>query len=156
MKALELIGKGEEMHGRAYIKSDKEEASSIIKKLKENGFDHFVMLSCVDWIDNNEFELVYHLWSYEHKEHVMVSIILPRDNPSMSSMHELFPQIETYEREIHEMYGVDFEGNNRLTPFMLEGWHDMPPMRKDFDSKKFAEDVFDSMPEIKEEEDEGI
>ncbi len=156
MKALELLGKGEEMHGRLYVSSGKEEVAEIVKKLKDNGFNHFVMLSCIDWIDNNEFELVYHMWSYEHKEHVMVSVKLPRDNPSMPSLCDIFPQIETYEREVHELYGIDFEGNKNLKPFLLEGWHDTPPMRKDFDSKKFVKEVFDNIPEIKEDEDEGI
>jgi len=26
---------------------------------------HLSAISCVDWIDDGEFELVYHLWSYE-------------------------------------------------------------------------------------------
>lgn len=156
MKAIELLGKGEEMHGRAYVKLSKDEVEDAIKKLKENGFTHFVMLSCIDWINEGEFELVYHLWSYEEREHVMLSIRIKRDGESMQSMHHLFPQIETYEREIHEMYGIKFEGNPRLTPFFLEGWNDIPPMRKDFDSKKFATDVFGNIPTIEEDEDEGI
>jgi NADH-quinone oxidoreductase subunit C len=156
MKAIELLGKGEEMNGRAYVKIGKSELEETIKTLKENGYNHFVMLSCIDWLDDGEFELVYHLWNYEEREHVMLSVRVARDGESMPSMHELFPQIETYEREIHEMYGIKFDGNPRLTPFFLEGWRDMPPMRKDFDSRKFTEDVFGNIPIIEEEEDEGI
>ncbi len=151
MKAIELIGKGKEMHNRGYIESDKNEADVIIKKLKENGFNHFVMLSCIDWIDENIFELVYHLWSYKYREHVMVSVKLSREKPSMKSMSDIFPQIETYEREIYEMYGINFNGNTRLKSFLLDGWHDIPPMRKDFDSKKFTEEVFDNIPLIDED-----
>ena len=159
MKSIELLGKGEEMHGRAYIKLNAEEVEEAIKKLKENGFNHFVMLSCIDWIDKGKFELVYHLWSYEEKEHVMLSIDIDRNDAKMQSMSHLFPQIETYEREIHEMYGIEFLGNNRLTPFLLEGWHHMPPMRKDFDSQKFVKDLYESIPFIedkKEDENEGV
>jgi len=154
MKAIELLESGEEVHGRAYVKLDAGAVKDAVEKLKEGGFNHFVMLSCVDWLNSNEFELVYHMWSYEHREHVMLSVSLPRDNPSMPSLHDVFPQIGTYEREIHEMYGIDFEGNDDMRPFLLEGWHDMPPMRKDFDSQKFEEEVFDSIPEIEEDDDE--
>ena len=156
MKSIELLGKGEEMHGRSYIKIDASELEEAIKKLKENGFNHFVMLSCIDWIEKNEFELVYHMWSYEHREHVMLSIRIPRDKAEMNSMSHLFPQIETYEREIHEMYGIKFIGNTRLTPFLLEGWRHMPPMRKDFDSVKFAKRLYEGIPFIEEEENEGV
>ena len=120
MKSIELIGKGKEMHGRAYIDVTPGELEDIIKKLKENGFNHFLMLSCIDWLEEEKFELVYHLWSYEVKEHAMLSVRMNRNNASMPSMSHLFPQIETYEREIHEMYGIEFDGNNRLTPFLLE------------------------------------
>ncbi len=155
MKAEEIIGRGEEMHGRFYVKVAKGEIRELIKKLKENGFNHFVMLSCIDWMDDGEFELIYHLWSYEHREHVMISTRIKRNGEEMESLHDLFPQIETYEREIKEMYGINFPGNERLIPFFLEGWPHMPPMRKDFDSKKFIKDVFESIPPV-EDEDEGI
>jgi len=155
MRAMEVIGKGEEMHGRLYVKVSKEEVRETIEKLRRNGFNHFVMLSCIDWIDEGEFELIYHLWSYEQREHVMISTRIKRDGEEMESLHDLFPQIETYEREIKEMFGINFVGNNRLTPFLLEGWPHMPPMRKDFDSKKFTKDVFESIPPV-EDEDEGI
>jgi len=156
MKSIELIGKGEEMHGRAYIEVMPDELEDAIKKLKENGFNHFVMLSCIDWLEEEKFELVYHLWSYEVKEHVMLSVRMNRNNASMPSMSHLFPQIETYEREIHEMYGIEFDGNNRLTPFLLENWHHTPPMRKDFDSEKFVGKLYESIPFIGEDENEGI
>jgi len=42
MKAIELLGKGEEMNGRAYVKIDKSELEEAIKTLKENGYNHFV------------------------------------------------------------------------------------------------------------------
>ena len=156
MKSIELIGKGKEMHGRAYIEVMPDELEDIIKKLKENGFNHFVMLSCIDWLEEEKFELVYHLWSYEVKEHVMLSVRMNRNNASMPSMSHLFPQIETYEREIHEMYGIEFDGNNRLTPFLLENWPHAPPMRKDFDSEKFVGKLYESIPFIEEDENEGI
>lgn len=154
MKAIELLGTGEEMHGRSYIRLDREQVKGAMLKLKDSGFNHFVMLSCVDWIDSGEFEVVYHLWSYGYREHVMLSVRVPRDNPSIPSLHGIFPQIGTYEREAHEMYGIDFEGNKDMRPFLMEGWHDIPPMRKDFDSRKFEEEVFESIPEIGEDDDE--
>ena len=156
MKSIEILGKGREEHGRAYIELSPDEIEDAVKKLKENGFNHFVMISCIDWIDDGEFELVYHIWSYEEKEHAMLSIRIPRENAKMKSLSHLFPQIETYEREIHEMYGVHFEGNNRLTSFFLENWNHMPPMRKDFNSEKFVKDLYESIPFIEEDEDEGV
>ncbi len=129
---------------RAKVEPDKLE--EIIKKFKTQGFKHFVALSCVDWIKEGNMELIYHLFSYDTLEDVFLSIYLPRDEPKYKTLRHLFPQIETYEREVHEMFGVEFEGNDRLGEFILEDWNDMPPMRKDFDTVKYVKEKYESVP----------
>ncbi len=152
MMAQELFPQAQKIReGRIRIETTKDEVGTILRKLKENGYDHFVMLSCIDWINDGEFELVYHMWSYEYREHVMISIRVDRENPTMLSLRDIFPQIETYEREIHEMFGVNFIGNPRLGDFILEGWPHIPPMRKDFDTEKFVKDFYYKIPEVREE-----
>ncbi|OYT59849.1 NADH-quinone oxidoreductase subunit C [Euryarchaeota archaeon ex4484_178] len=132
----------------ARVESDNLE--DMVKKFKENGFNHFVALTCVDWIKDGKFELIYHLLNYEAQEDVFLSIYLPRENPRYRTLRHLFPQIETYEREIHEMFGVYFEGNDRLGSFILEDWNDMPPMRKDFDTEKYAKEKYESVPLVED------
>ena len=128
-----------------------EEVEKVIKELKSKGFDYFVALSCVDWIKDGELELLYHLFSYETREDVFLSIRLPRDEPKFVTLRHLFPQLETHEREIHEMFGVHFEGNDRLGEFILEDWDDMPPMRKDFDTVKYAREKYESIPLVSDD-----
>ncbi len=110
--------------------------------LKTQGFGHLVAISCVDWIKENSFELVYHLWSYQHRIHVMVKTRIPREQPEMPTARQIFRIAQTYERDIHEMFGVNFPGNPRLIPFVLEDWQGPPPLRKDFDTRRFAEEVY--------------
>jgi len=134
---------------RYKAKVESERLEYIIIKFKESGFRHFVALSCVDWIKDGNLELIYHLFSYETREDVFLSIYLPRDNAKYKTLRHIFPQLETYEREIHEMFGVYFEGNDRLGEFILEDWEDMPPMRKDFDTVKYAREKYESVPLVK-------
>ena len=103
---------------------------------------HFTHMSCVDWPEDNEFELVFILWSYEKSIQVIVKTRIDRENPKYMTLKHYWPHIETYEREIHEMYGIEFEGNDRLGEFLLEDWDDIPPMRRDFDTEKYALDNF--------------
>ncbi len=110
--------------------------------LKSLGFGHLVAISCVDWLKDQAFELVYHLWSYSHRIHVMVKTRIPRDQAEMPTARQIFRIAQTYERDIHEMFGVRFPGNPRLIPFVLEDWQGPPPLRKDFDTRKFAEEVY--------------
>ncbi|MGA1873403.1 MAG: NADH-quinone oxidoreductase subunit C [Thermoplasmatota archaeon] len=116
----------------------------VLKSLREMGFDHFVMLTCIDLIDESRFELVYHLWSYGTKGLIMVKTFIDREHPSIGSAVPVFRPSITYEREIHEMFGIDFPGNPRLTQFILEDWEGPPPMRKDFNALQYSVDRFDT------------
>jgi hypothetical protein len=61
----------------------------------------------------------------------------------MDTIHHLWAQAATYQRELKEMYGVDFPGSPRVNDeFALEGWADIPPMRRDFDTLEYSERTF--------------
>jgi len=61
----------------------------------------------------------------------------------MDSIHHLWAQAATYQREMKEMYGVHFPGSPRIDDeFALEGWKDIPPMRRDFDTLAYSERTF--------------
>jgi len=115
----------------------------IVSALKDVGMDHFVALTCVDLIKEGRFGLVYHLWSYGSKVHIYVRTDVDRENPSIDTVFDIYRPAITYEREVKEMFGVDFPGNPRLTQFILEDWEGIPPMRKDFDSISFVQDKYD-------------
>lgn len=72
----------------------------------------------------------------------MVSTRINRENPAAPTVMELWPTARSYERDIHEFFGVKFEGNNDQKPLILENWQDIPPMRKDFDPQKFSKEHF--------------
>ncbi len=40
---------------------------------------HLSAITCVDWIEEDEFELVYHVWSYETRSLVSAHTRIPRD-----------------------------------------------------------------------------
>ncbi|MEN8192807.1 MAG: NADH-quinone oxidoreductase subunit C, partial [Bacteroidota bacterium] len=103
-------------------------------------------MSCVDWIEDNEFELVFILWSYELQIQIIAKTRINRSDAKFVSLKNYWPQAETYEREIHEMYGIDFEGNDRLGEFILEDWEGTPPMRRDFDTIKYSQETYYQRP----------
>ncbi len=129
---------------RVHVKITKNRVKEMARFLKENGFRHLSFITCVDWIDEGEFELVYGISSYDVNIVVLLKTRVPRDNPHQETLLPLWDQAQTYEREIHEMFGVVFDGNPNLTPFILEDWEGIPPMRKDFDSRKYSQAVYDS------------
>ena len=106
------------------------------------GYVHLSAISCVDWIDDDQFELVYHLWSYEVNILVSAHIRIPREPGVYLSVFDIYEPAAFFERDIHEMYGVYFEGSPDMTKFILTEWDGPPPMRKDFNSEQWVMDTF--------------
>jgi len=104
---------------------------------------HLSAISCVDWIEDEQFELVYHVWSYETRSLVSVHTRIPRDPGVYLSIYDLYEPAGFFERDIHEMYGVYFEGSPDMEKFILTEWNGPPPMRKEFDSEAFVNEHFE-------------
>ncbi len=137
---------------RLTVITEKALISEVMKFLKDRGFKQLCAISCIDWIEEKEFELIYHLSSFESGIHAMVKTKIDRENPVMKSMIPVFANAQTYEREIWEMFGVQFEGNPRLIPLFLDRWRDIPPFRKDFDIREYVKRTFDVIPSLEEKQ----
>lgn len=112
--------------------------ASVLTLVKASGFEHLSNILAVDWIDDGQIELVYNLFSYRYRLHLTLKTRTDRDAPYAPTILSLWPQAQVYEREVHEFFGVLFEGNPNLEPFFLHNWQDMPPMRKDFDTEEYS------------------
>jgi NADH-quinone oxidoreductase subunit C len=127
-----------------FLTVEKKDIEGCVLYLKEfEGYGHLSLMSVVDWIEKDKFEIVYHLHNYSDKTDVSVKTFIDRKEPSMVSINKLWAGARVYEREIREMFGIDFPGCPRVNePFALEGWNGIPPMRKEFDTKKYSEETF--------------
>jgi NADH-quinone oxidoreductase subunit C len=107
------------------------------------GFTNLVMISCVDRIEDGLFELVYLLNDPVEMTDIGICVEIGRDEAVMESMHHLWAGVRVYQRELREMYGIDFPGSPGVDePMILEGWDDIPPMRRDFDTLEYAERTY--------------
>jgi NADH-quinone oxidoreductase subunit C len=67
---------------------------------------------------------------------------IPRDPGVYLSIYDLYKPAAFFERDIHEMFGLYFEGSPSMEKFILTEWEGPPPMRKDFDSEAWVRDTF--------------
>jgi NADH-quinone oxidoreductase subunit C len=113
----------------------------------KEGFTHLVLLTAVDWLEEGQFQLTYLLCNRAKRRDIGLRVMIPRDNATMASIHDVWPTAATYQRELREMFGIDFPGSPRLhEEFILEGWNDIPPYRRDFDTLKYAEESYNQRP----------
>jgi NADH-quinone oxidoreductase subunit C len=125
------------------IKVEKNNLFDTVDFLISNGFITLVHLSCADWIEDDVFSLNYNFTTEIRDVNLMLEIDIKRDNESVPTLLKQFPQVEVMERDLHEMYGIDFVGNKTLFDFALENWKDIPPMRREFDTLAFVNENFD-------------
>ncbi len=116
---------------------------TLLELLQGRGsFLHLSAITCVDWIEEGEFELIYHVWSYESKSLISAHTRIARDPGLYLSIYDLYQPAAFFERDIHEMFGVFFEGSPNMEKFILTEWNGPPPMRKEFDSERYVADHF--------------
>lgn len=121
----------------------KNDVHQLLTMLKTHGWKQLSYLSAIDWIEENEFELVYILMNWEKALHIQVRTRIDRENPVMNSILPIFEGCKYYEREAHEFFGIQFPGNpDYEKQLILENWDDIPPLRKDFDPRKYSDAHF--------------
>ena len=139
----EAIEKNDFNYNRLDVTVEKNSVPSLLLYLKEEmGFIHLSHVSCADWLEEGELELVFIVWSPTDKIKVFVRTRVDRDKAIMENMDMIWPQLNTYEREFRELYGVQFTGLVAPDEFILEDWQGPPPYRRDFDTAAYAEKTF--------------
>jgi len=116
-----------------FISVDSSVLHDVVKYLKDRyDLRHIVTITGVDMGDS--IELIYHLSPLNRKILVNVKVKIPRDNPHFPSIVSLLPGAILYEREVHDLLGVVFDGHPSLERLILpDDWPEgVYPLRKDW------------------------
>jgi NADH:ubiquinone oxidoreductase subunit C len=95
---------------------------------KEWGFGHLSTITGVDLKDR--MEVLYHL--NDGNVTLSVRVAIRREDPPLPTVVDILPGAVLYEREVHEMFGIVFEGHPNLAPLLLpDDWPEgLYPLRK--------------------------
>ena len=109
----------------------KEDLSEVVAFIKNNY--NFDILKNITAIDNGEnIELIYFLYNSEDDENLQISINVKDEIESVS---KIFDSAVADEKEIYDLFGVKFVGNDELKRlYMPESWEGHP-LRKDYTEK---------------------
>jgi NADH-quinone oxidoreductase subunit C len=105
---------------------------AAVEELKADGFEYFDWLGCVDEIGRrNCFRIVRVLRDLmQRAETRMLSCALPRDEPRIDSVRTVFAGAAWHEREVAELFGVEFLGGEHRR-LLLNPEFEGTPLRKD-------------------------
>ncbi len=131
---------------RVGIHASKEDVHDVAEFIRDGlNYDHVESISGIDYPQDEEIEVVYHIGSYTDSSLAKQILVLStraqrekdpipgNDATKLPTLRDIFYSVEFHEREVFEMFGVYFEGhpdNRRL--LLPEDWADLPPLRKDF------------------------
>ncbi len=110
---------------------------------RECDFTTLIDICGVDYPDKaKRFEVVYILLSIRQNNRARVKILV-EENEIVPSVTELFSCAGWYEREVWDMYGILFSGNNDLRRILTDYGFEGHPQRKDFPLSGYVELRYD-------------
>ncbi len=108
------------------------EIARHLRDASDAAFDMCSDLTATDWPPRAErFDVVYTLYSTRHRHRVRVKARLADSQP-IESVTSIWPAANWFEREVFDMFGIDFTGHpDRRRILMPEDWQGHP-QRKDY------------------------
>lgn len=96
-------------------------------------YDFLKDLTCVDYGNGVVLQVVYELWSMEHRRQLRVKAELPLSGLELDSVYYLWRSADWMEREAFDMFGVVFRGHPDLRRILMPyNYAEGHPLRKDF------------------------
>lgn len=86
----------------------------------------------VDWIAQDQMEVVYDFFHPIESWRAAFRTRVPRGQPELPTIQEIFPGANWHERETHDFFGIKFLGHPDLSPLLLPEDATYHPLRKDF------------------------
>ena len=124
--------------GQTCVETDRGRVLDLLRFLRDDpelAFDCLMDLTAVDWLNQGmpeRFCVVYTLLSYRDNEYFRVKAWVPEEDPVIDSVSGLWKSAPWAEREVYDLYGIEFEGHPDLKRLMLPEYYTGHPLRKDY------------------------
>jgi NADH-quinone oxidoreductase subunit C len=119
--------------GELTITVPRESILAACEAVKAAGYTFFEDLTAVDWYPQEpRFQLSYHILSMSLKSRLRITVQLDSSSASIDSITPAWPSANFYEREVFDLFGIDFPGHPRLTRIMMPTDWQGHPLRKDY------------------------
>jgi NADH-quinone oxidoreductase subunit C len=119
--------------GQNYFNVDRSLIPNILRLLRdEEQFDYCVDITAVHYPKREkQFDVVWTLYSFPRNQRMRVKTQIA-DGATLPSSVSIWPTANWLEREVYDMFGIQFDGHPDLKRILLpDGWKGFP-LRKDY------------------------
>ena len=122
-------------HSQIYLSIDSNDIIDVILFMKTNEntkFRQLIDITAVDFPEKEQrFRIVYLLLSHEFNTRVLIEFDIS-EGEKVPSLTKIFPSANWMEREVFDMYGIDFKDHPDLRRILTDYGFEGYPLRKDF------------------------
>jgi NADH-quinone oxidoreductase subunit C len=118
---------------RATIIVNPARVKPTLERLRQRGYRFLSSLHGVDYYpDEPRLGVLYELLDMDRVDRVTVKLRVHADKPEVDSVVDLFPTADFQEREVYDMFGVQFRGHPDLRRILMPEDYEGFPQRRDF------------------------
>ena len=104
-----------------------------VERLRTRGYRFLASVHGVDYYpEEPRLGVLYELLDMDRVDRLTVKLRVPTDSPQVDSVVELFPTADFQEREVYDMFGVEFRGHPDLRRILMPEDYEGFPQRRDF------------------------
>ena len=110
-----------------------EHLAELARYLKEEptlDFVYNMVITAADWIER--VDVIYYFMSYQHQHIVALKVQLPNDALRVESLAPIWTSANWFEREVYDLFGVEFTGHPDLRRIMMPSDWEGHPLRKSY------------------------
>jgi NADH-quinone oxidoreductase subunit C len=91
------------------------------------------MLTAVDYFPQEpRFMVAYRLYSMPNNVYIGLRVPVPGDDRQLPTIESVYPNANWHEREVYDMFGVEFEGHSDMRRILMPHDWEGHPLRKDY------------------------
>ena len=119
--------------GYAGLLVDASKLINFVETIKDDfGYDFLTSVTGVDYLPEEKMEVVYHFFKSTGGSILEIKVQVPRSNPTVPSLVDLYPGAAFQEREAYDLLGIRFEGHPNLRRILMWEGFEGHPLQKDW------------------------
>lgn len=86
-------------------------------------------------LPTSDFTVFYHLFSLERNSGIRIKIALAENDLTVPTVQQFWPNANWYEREVWDMFGIEFSGHPHLRRILMPSYWEGHPLRKEYHAR---------------------